>query len=180
RELGAQLGYTLRVIEPLYEDGEPISSTRVRRLLRAGELHEANHLLGYHYTISAEVIPGAGRGRRLGFRTANLRPDADRSMPRHGVYAVWALIDGRRWPGVANVGIRPSFDAGPVLIEVHLLDFEGDIYGRSLRVEFVERLRSEMRFERAEDLIAQIGRDIERTRQLLSAGVTEDCAYEAP
>jgi riboflavin kinase/FMN adenylyltransferase len=178
RELGAKLGYGLRVIEPLYEDGEPISSTRVRQLLRTGHLREANHLLGYRYTISAEVIAGAGRGRHLGFRTANLRPDPDRSMPLNGVYAVWALIDGQRWPGVANVGIRPSFDAGAVLLEVHLLDFEGDIYGHALRVEFVERLRSEMRFDRIEDLTAQISQDIEQARKLLSASVTVDCACE--
>jgi riboflavin kinase/FMN adenylyltransferase len=180
RQLGDRYGFGLRVIEPLYEDGEPISSTRVRQLLSAGQLREANHLLGYCYRISAEVISGAGRGRHLGFRTANLRPDPDRSMPMNGVYAVWALLGEERWPGVANVGIRPSFDAGAVLIEVHLLGFEGDIYGHPLRVEFVERLRPEMRFERTEDLIAQVGRDIERARALLSTSEAAECAHEAP
>ena len=165
--LGERLGYVLRVVDPLHQDGRPISSTRVRELITRGLVRKANELLGHNYTVSAEVQPGARRGRRLGFRTANLRPGADRSMPDHGVYAVWALVNGERHQAVANVGIRPSFDSGEVIIEVHLLDFDGDLYGRPMRVEFVEKLRPEMRFEKVDDLIAQIHRDIEQTRTIL-------------
>jgi riboflavin kinase/FMN adenylyltransferase len=166
-ELQSKFGYRLNVIQPLYDDGSPISSTRIRHLIMQGHLGEATRLLGHEYTLMARIVPGAQRGRRLGFRTANLRPEPDRVLPPHGVYALWATVEGQRWPAVANVGVRPSFDKGELLIEVHLLDFEGDIYGQTLEVAFVERLRPEQRFTDTEALIAQIGRDVEQARTLL-------------
>lgn len=167
RALAPQIGFTLRVVEPLYEDGLPISSTRIRALLAEGDVSRAARLLGRPYAFEAEVVRGYQRGRKLGFRTANLRILPEQAVPANGVYAVWALVEGRRWPAVGNIGIRPSFDAGERLLEVHLLDYDGDLYGQQLRVEFVQRLRPELRFDDVQALIAQVGRDIETTRRLL-------------
>lgn len=166
--LGEEMGFALRVVSPLLENGKPVSSTRIRQLLAEGDMTETSHLLGRHYAIVGNVIRGAQRGRKLGFRTANLRIAPDRAAPPDGVYAVWGLVQGKRWPGVANVGIRPSFDAGERLIEVHLLDYASDLYGTTLRVEFVRFLRPEMRFEGPEALIAQIHQDIGIARQTLA------------
>ncbi len=165
--LAPQIGFTLRVVEPLYEEGLPISSTRIRALLAEGDVERAAQLLGRPYAFEAEVVRGFQRGRTLGFRTANLRILPEQAVPANGVYAVWALLEGLRWPAVGNIGIRPSFDAGERLLEVHLLDFEGDLYGQRLRVEFVQRLRPELRFDDVQALIAQVGRDIETARRLL-------------
>ncbi|MFH1086683.1 MAG: bifunctional riboflavin kinase/FAD synthetase [Chloroflexota bacterium] len=166
-QIQAAFGYRLHVIQPLYENGAPISSTRIRQLITQGQVRKASRLLGHEYTLTAQIVPGDQRGRRLGYRTANVRPAPDRALPPHGVYAMWASVEGQRWPAVANVGVCPSFGLSEVLIEVHLLDFEGDLYGQTLQVAFVERLRAEKRFDDVRALIAQIGRDVERARALL-------------
>ena len=175
RALGERLGYSLHVVEPILEDGEVISSTRIRLLLQEGQVAEAANLLGRTYTIWGAVIAGEQRGRSLGFRTANLRLDPNRAIPALGVYAVWVCLgdglvpEGPLYPAVANVGVHPSFGAREEpLLEVHLMDYEGDLYGRILGVGFVERLRPEMTFPSADALIAQIEKDIARTRQLLT------------
>jgi riboflavin kinase/FMN adenylyltransferase len=167
RRLAGELGYLLRLIDPVYDDGQVISSTRIRQLLRAGDVAEAGRLLGRLYAISSTVREGAQRGRSLGFRTANLQLDPDRALPGDGVYAVWAWVEGQRYRAVANVGVRPTFNSGDRLVEVHLLDFHDDLYGKGLVVEFAHRLRPEMRFADAAALVAQIGQDVERTRELL-------------
>jgi riboflavin kinase/FMN adenylyltransferase len=171
RALSAELGYTLRVIEPLLDDGEPISSTRIRNLLMSGRVREAERLLGRPYTLGGTVAAGAHRGRTLGFHTANLPVDPDRALPRDGVYAVWVMMaDGRRG-GVANIGVRPTFDSddsrGDRLLEVHVFDYAGNLYGRRMAVEFVEWLRPELRFNSPAELVAQIARDVAEARALL-------------
>lgn len=175
RALGERLGYALHVVEPLLEGGEVISSTRIRLLLQEGRVAEAANLLGRTYTIWGPVISGEQRGRALGFRTANLRLDPNRAIPALGVYAVWVCLgdgplpEGTHYPAVANVGVHPSFGASAEpLLEVHLMDYEGDLYGKLLGVGFVERLRPEMTFPSAAALVAQIKKDVERTRQLLT------------
>ncbi len=167
RRLARELSYTLRLIDPVYDDGQVISSTRIRQLLQAGDVAEAGRLLGRLYAVSSTVRGGAQRGRSLGFRTANLQLAPDRALPGDGVYAVWAWVEGNRYQAVANVGVRPTFDSGERLVEVHLLDYHGDLYGVNLVVEFAHRLRPEMRFADAAALAAQIGQDVARTRELL-------------
>lgn len=176
RRLGQQLGYSVHVVEPVYEDGQPISSTRIRALLAEGHVERAAELLGRYYAISGAVLHGAARGRRLGFPTANLRVPAERAAPADGVYAVWAHVGAERYPAVANIGIRPSFDAGERLLETHLMGFAGDLYGRCLRVEFVRRLRGERRFESGEALSAQVQQDMQQAMAILSALVTAEQA----
>ena len=174
RALSGECGYHLQVVPPLEDAGGPISSSRIRALLKRGHVAEAADLLGRLYAVSGEVIHGFARGRNLGFRTANVAPPTDRLLPPDGVYAVWALVDGQRLPGVANVGIRPSFDAGRRLIETHLLDYDGDLYGHPMTVAFAHYLRPELRFGELDALIAQVQADIATARRLLSqAGPTE-------
>jgi riboflavin kinase/FMN adenylyltransferase len=167
QELAHRLGFTLHVVEPLRDDGRPISSTRIRTLLSQGDVSEAARLLGRLYAVSGRVGAGAERGQTLGFRTANLRVSPERTMPASGVYAVWASFCGRRVRGVANLGVRPSFGGGERLLEVHLLDYEGNLYGRILHIEFAQRLRAERFFDDAAGLVGQIRRDIVRARALL-------------
>lgn len=166
--LADRMGYRLRTVTPVTSGDAIISSTRIRMLLQDGQVDKAAQLLGRYYAVSGQVEPGAQRGRRLGFRTANLPVDPDRATPANGVYAAWAEYGGRRYRCVVNVGTRPSFGDNEPNIEAHLLDFEGDLYGQPLTIKFVHRLRPELRFDRADDLIAQISRDVTAARELLS------------
>jgi riboflavin kinase/FMN adenylyltransferase len=152
------------IVHPLLEvDGEIVSSSHIRGLLLAGDVAEANRLLGATFELTGEVRHGDERGRELGFPTANLVPDEQLACPGHGVYA--CLADGR--PAAVSIGVRPTFDTGRgELIEAYLLDFDGDLYGSVLRLEFVERLRGERRFDTAEALIEQMHRDVEETRRI--------------
>jgi riboflavin kinase/FMN adenylyltransferase len=167
RPLADQLGFTLRLVDPVYDDGQVISSTRIRQLLQVGDVAEAARLLGRPYTISDLVRPGAQRGRSLGFRTANLQVAQDRALPADGVYAAWAIVDDQRYQAVVNVGVRPTFDSGERLVEAHLLDYQGDLYGKILMLQFAHRLRPELRFEDIPALVEQIRQDVARTRELL-------------
>jgi riboflavin kinase / FMN adenylyltransferase len=178
-QLGARLGYTLHVVEPLYDGGEPVSSTRIRGLVHHGDVAEAGRLLGRPYAISGPVVAGRQRGRALGFRTANLRLNPECATPANGVYAVrvqtsyptlasGTTANSRRYDGVANLGVRPSFGESDRLLEVHLLDYAGDLYGENVTVEFVQRLRPELVFEDTEALVAQIRRDVEQARAVLA------------
>lgn len=155
------------VVRPLLEvDGEIVSSSHIRGLVLAGELSQANRLLGAPFQLQGEVVHGDERGRELGFPTANLVPDEALACPGHGVYA--CLSDGR--PAAVSVGVRPTFQTGRgELVEAFMIDFDGDLYGNRLRLEFLERLRGERRFDTPEDLVAQMHRDVERTREVVAA-----------
>lgn len=155
------------VVHPLLEvDGEVVSSSHIRGLLLAGEVGTANRLLGSTFRLSGEVAHGDERGRELGFPTANLVPEEALACPGHGVYA--CLADGR--PAAVSIGVRPTFQTGRgELIEAYILDFEGDLYGSSLTVEFLERLRGERRFESPQALIEQMHKDVQRTREVAAA-----------
>jgi len=158
-------------VMPLFElDGAPVSSSRIRSLLREGEVAEANRLLGTPYVFSAEVARGDQRGRELGYPTANLVPTAGYCTPGHGVYAGRAeLAGGETKPAAINVGTRPMFESVlGELIEAYLLDFDGDLYGQQLRVEFLERLRGEAVFGSVDDLKQQMAADVEASRKLAS------------
>lgn len=169
RAMGEAWGFQVHVVEPLVCEGRVVSSTWVRELLAKGNVAGARRLLGRPYSLAGEVVSGARRGRCLGYPTANLAVRAERALPPDGVYAVYAIIGDERLPAVANIGERPSFNAGERAIEVHILDYDRDLYGRDLVIEFVERMRRERRFEDVCELIRQIGRDVERARTLLAA-----------
>lgn len=167
RAMEQELGFTVRVIEPLTWQGQIISSTRIRSLLLQGKVRKAAQLLGRYPSLAGEVVRGSQRGHCLGFPTANLEVRKERIIPADGTYAVYARLGKERHQGVANVGVRPSFEIGSErIVEVHILDFEREIYGCDLVVEFVERLRDERRFADVEELKVQIERDIARTRRI--------------
>ena len=155
------------VVRPLLEvDGEIVSSSHIRGLVLAGELSQANRLLGAPFQLAGEVVHGDERGRELGCPTANLIPDEALACPGHGVYA--CLGDGR--PAAVSVGVRPTFQTGRgELVEAFIIDFEGDLYGNRLRLEFLERLRGERRFDTPEDLVAHMHRDEECTLEVVAA-----------
>ncbi len=155
------------VVHPLLEmDGEVVSSSHIRGLLQAGDVVEAGRLLGAPFEVAGEVRHGDARGRLLGFPTANIVPLDGLAYPGHGVYA--CLADGR--PAAVSIGVRPTFTTGRAeLIEAYILDFDGDLYGSVLTVEFLERLRGERRFDSAEALVAQMQEDVARTREIVAA-----------
>lgn len=155
-------------VEALQVDGAVVSSTRIRKLVGAGEVAEAARLMARPHRIRGVVIPGDQRGRTIGFPTANLELDAE-LVPPAGVYAVRARVDAGDWrPAIANLGIRPTFDGGRFLVEVHLFDFRGDLYGRQMEVAFVERIRGEQRFSSPDALVEQIRSDVAVARTALA------------
>jgi riboflavin kinase / FMN adenylyltransferase len=148
-------------------DGEIVSSTHIRGLVTAGEVDVARRFLGAPFQMRGMVAHGDKRGRTLGFPTANLVPDPALVVPGHGVYACRAHFGGEIRLAAVNVGVRPTFKTGRgLLVEAFVLDFEGDIYGRELRLDFLERLRGERRFESAEALVEQIHRDVDDARRI--------------
>jgi riboflavin kinase/FMN adenylyltransferase len=165
REIGARLGFDVIVLDQLAIDGAPIRSGTIRQALRDGQLDLANRLLGHPASLEGEVVHGDHRGRQLGFPTANLAVAPERLLPANGVYAVRS----DRGPGVMNLGTRPTVDGTAQRVEVHLFDFDDDIYGEQLRVELVERLRDERRFPSLEALVEQIGLDARAARRALNA-----------
>ena len=168
RGIGQTMGFDVRVVEPLVQHGEVVSSTRIRKLMMRGEIREATTLLGRYPSLTGQVMQGAQRGRLLGYPTANLSVLPERAIPADGVYACFVWINNQRYPSVTNIGIRPSFAGAERTVEVHLLGFSADLYGLDLRMEFVERLRPEKRFADLDDLAAQIQADAERAAGLLA------------
>jgi riboflavin kinase/FMN adenylyltransferase len=167
--LRAQDAFETRVAPLVEFEGEIVSSSHIRGLVLAGDVDHAAGFLGAPFQLRGPVVEGDRRGRELGFPTANLVPDDALVYPGHGVYA--CLADGR--PAAVNVGIRPTFDTGRgVLIEAYILDFEEDLYGRELRLDFLRRLRGERRFETVEALVEQMRADVEQTREACRAFAT--------
>ncbi len=163
---GAVDGFKVDVVELVSEEG-PISSSRIRRLVEEGDLASANSLLGARYRLSNTVVTGDRRGREIGFPTANLAPPARKVIPGQGVYAAFALLRGVRMQAAVNVGVRPTFGGGDLVVEAYLLDFDDDCYGEWLTLEFVARLRPEIRFEEVGALVEQMHGDVEATREIL-------------
>lgn len=167
RDLGGRYGFRAEKIDPVRYREFVVSSTRVRRLVAEGRVDEAGALLGHHYMLDGVVIHGEQRGSQLGFPTANLGTDNE-LFPPHGVYATAVLIDGDIHPAVTNVGLRPTFarsTPGPV-VESHIFDLDEDLYGRAIKVAFVQRLRDEVAFSGADALRTQIAADCEQARAL--------------
>lgn len=168
QRLGAEQGFAVQVVEPLRWGGEVVSSTRIRAALTAGDVAEANGCLGRPYHLSGVVVRGRGLGCSLGIPTANLEPPAGRLIPANGVYACLAHTErSGTWPAVVNVGVRPTIAADHLTVEAHLLDFEGDLYGQPLGLDFLARLRDEEVFPSLNALVAQIRRDIAQARDII-------------
>jgi len=164
--LAARAEFETRVVPLVEVDGETVSSTRIRALVAAGDMEGARHCLGAPFMVEGTVVEGDQRGRELGFPTANIVPDDSLAIPGHGVFAAFA--DGV--PAAVNVGVRPTFESGRgVLIETYLIDRDKDLYGRTLRVAFVERLRGEKRFPSVEELITQMRIDVEDAKRVCAS-----------
>jgi riboflavin kinase / FMN adenylyltransferase len=165
--LRSQDAFGTRVVLMVELDGEIISSTHIRGLVAAGDVAAAGRFLGSPFHMRGEVAHGDKRGRTLGFPTANLVPDPRLVVPDHGIYACRARVAGRELVAAVNVGVRPTFTTGRgLLVEAYLLDFDGDIYGEELRLDFLERLRGEKRFDSVEALVEQMARDVDETRRV--------------
>jgi riboflavin kinase/FMN adenylyltransferase len=161
--------FTTRVVEMVELEGEIVSSTHIRGLVTAGEVAAAGRFLGAPLRMRGPVVHGDKRGRTLGYPTANLVPDPKLVVPDHGIYACRARVAGETRIAAVNVGVRPTFTTGRgLLVEAYLLDFDADIYGEELRLEFLERLRGERRFDSVETLVEQMDRDVQRTRQVVT------------
>ncbi len=171
RQHAAQHGYQLQSIAPVFWEGQPVHSSRIRRALQTGAIREANGCLGYPYRLRGPVIHGDGRGRQLGFPTANVQVPAERLLPAYGVYLTRAHTPLGRFVALTNIGIRPTYPSTRPLIEAYLLDFSADLYGATITLDVLERLRPELQFDSAEALCAQMRRDEELARRLLDNGV---------
>jgi riboflavin kinase/FMN adenylyltransferase len=168
RSLGARYGFRAEKIDPVRYKDFVVSSTRIRRLIAEARVDEAGSLLGHHYFIDGTVVRGAGRGREIGVPTANLKTVND-LVPPAGVYATFVTFDGAVRPSVTNIGMRPTFgDVEAPVVEVHVFDYDRDLYGRELRLAFVQRLRDERAFPDVDALRAQIDADCRSARRLFS------------
>ena len=166
QECGQRYGFTVEILPPITQNQEIYSSTRIRQLLQEGEVEAAASLLGRHFTLEGEVVHGAGRGGNIGFPTANLRTEKE-ILPREGVYAVKVRHKARLLDGVVNIGRNPTFGENELTVEVHLLDVKDNLYGETLRIYFLQRLRGEERFATVSELCTAIQADIDRARQIL-------------
>ena len=167
RTLGQRYGFRAEKIDPVRYKDFVVSSTRIRRLVSEGRMDEAGALMGHPYYVDGQVVHGHGRGREIGVPTANLATDNE-LVPPHGVYATTMTIDGIVRAGITNVGVRPTFGESDLSIETHLLDHDADLYGRNVRLSFVQRLRDERRFPDVDALRAQIDADRRRAERLFT------------
>ncbi len=169
RKIGRDLGFRVEVADMLVEEGEKVGSSAVRQALAAGETEEMAGLLGRPFSLRGPVVAGARRGLSLGFPTANIAIGLDRVLPAFGVYVTRAFIRENQYPSCTNIGIRPTFDgAARPTVETYILDFKDDIYGEEIRIDLLHRLRDELKFESADELVAQMQRDIADTRHYFS------------
>ena len=168
RHLASSAGFELHSVDPMIEGGSIISSTRVRRLVRNGELEEAHACLGRPYALSGEVIPGVQRGEQLGYRTANLRLPKGRVIPPDGVYVTKTFWKGAALDSVSYIGTSPTFGEGERLLEVHLLDHDYTLYGEHISVHLIERLRGDQKFNSADELSERIALDVRLAKDVLA------------
>lgn len=171
RRLGDKFAFTCARFGPVLAGGEPVSSTRIRHLIRAGDMPGAAALLGRPHGVRGIVVQGRQRGHKLGFPTANLIPPSVQ-LPPAGVYATWTQLGIERFPSVTSLGHNPTFAGEQLTLETHVLDFSRDLYKQELRIEFVERLREQIAFTASAELIRQIKNDIQAARAVLAANIT--------
>lgn len=167
QKLGKEKGFTVTVIPPVRSNGDIISSTAIRRSLAAGDMEKVHRFLGRPFSLHGNVVHGAGRGTGLGFPTVNLNILPGQAIPSDGVYATLAITDNRRYASVTNIGMNPTFDAARRTIETYLLDFRDNLYDREIKIDFVLKIRDEVKFSNAEELSRQIFKDIKQTRTIL-------------
>jgi riboflavin kinase / FMN adenylyltransferase len=168
KRMGAELGFGVSVLEPVAEDGEVVSSSAIRSEIAQGDVRGAAQMLGHWWSVVGSVVGGAKRGTGMGFPTANI------VLPRsvvlaHGIYATFVDVQGKRQLGAAYLGTRPTFDNGAPVLEIFLIDFDDNLYGREIEISFVDFIRGDRRFESMDALVAQIGVDCEKARQILAA-----------
>lgn len=172
RNLGKSGEFVLRVLDLVHDDGGVVSSSRIREMVESGRMGEAEEALGYRYQLSSTVVSGDNRGMEIGFPTANLLPPERKVIPAIGVYAAFARVGGEVHKAAVNVGVRPTFGGGDLLIEAHMLEFSDEIYDEVLTIEFVEFLRPELAFNGVDDLITAMRSDVEKTRHRLASVAT--------
>ena len=167
-ELGDQMGFTLTVVDGLQDTkGETVRSTTVRAALGEGEVERVAELLGRRFTLAGAVVSGEGRGGKLGFPTANIAPPQGMAVPGDGIYAAFAHLEGKRLMTAISIGTKPTFGDHDRAIEAFVLDFDGNLYGESLRLEFVRRLRDQVKFDAVEALLEHVDRDVAETKLIL-------------
>ena len=167
RQLGEEIDFSLTVVPPLLIDSEVVSSTAIRQALAEGDMKRAQKLMGRPFRLHGQVVAGDGRGIKLGFPTANLETEAEQALPADGVYTSRAYIDDRAYPAMTNIGLHPTFGGDQRLVEVYIMDYEGDLYGRDLTVDILNRLRGEIKFDNPEELRKQIAEDVKRGKATL-------------
>ena len=171
-EIGRELNYSVEVVNAISDESGVISSTEIRKLVSTGNISEAAKLLGYNYSLSGPVIHGDGRGRSLNLPTANIDYPKQKVIPANGIYVCWATIGARnpKFMAATNIGFNPTFTPERKIpsLEAYLLDFDRDIYGQEIKLEFIARLRDELKFNSVESLLEQIHDDINKTRERLS------------
>jgi riboflavin kinase/FMN adenylyltransferase len=163
------MGFSVTVVPAVILNGEVVSSTAIREALAKGDVEKVHRLTGRSFSLHGQVITGAGRGVALGFPTANLDIAPEQALPQDGVYATWAYIDGRVYQSMTNIGFNPTFGDRKRVVEIYIVDYRGDLYGRELKVEIMERLRAEKKFSTVEELKQQVAEDIKRGRAILDA-----------
>ena len=171
--LGVEGGFEVGIVEPIQVGGVRISSSRIRELIERGDVHEVNRFLGRYHFVSGRVTRGHQRGRHLGFPTANIVTRAE-VLPLDGIYATFLQVDEHPWPSVTNIGVNPTFGDGPRTTESYIFDFQGDLYGQSVRLFFVKRIREEKKFSSPSLLVEQMQKDVLSAQRILSEiGVCE-------
>ncbi len=169
RALGQDMGFSVSVVLPKMVNGEVASSTIIRKALADGDMKKVARLLGRAFSLHGRVVTGTGRGTELGFPTANLEVDPGQALPAEGVYATWAYVDDRLCQSMTNIGRRPTFGGSERTIEVYIPNYHGDLYGRELKIDIIERLRAEKRFDTADELKQQIAEDIRQGSMILTS-----------
>jgi riboflavin kinase/FMN adenylyltransferase len=170
RAMGREMEFSVEVIPSYIINGEVVSSTLIRRVLAQGDMRKVVGLMGRYFQLVGKVITSDKRGRILGFPTANLDIKPQQALPGNGIYATIAQVDGEQFYSATNIGIRPTFGEGEKTVETHLLNYKGDLYGKDMRLEFVQKLRDEQRFPSSKELKAQIERDVREVETILARG----------
>jgi len=168
-DIGREMGFSVQVVEAVSDESGLISSTVIRKLVSVGDVADAAKMLGHPYEISGSVVHGSARGHSLGFPTANVGVPPGKLIPAFGIYACWADVNGERHKAAISIGIRPTFEQNEpdIRVEAYLLDYGKDLYGQKVTLEFIQRLRDEMKYPSAEALIAQIESDVATVRSIL-------------
>ena len=168
RAMGREMEFSVEVIPSYIINGEVVSSTLIRRVLAQGDMKRVQGLMGRYFQLGGKIITSDKRGQVLGFPTANLDIKPQQALPGNGIYATIAQVDGQQFYSATNIGIRPTFGEGEKTVETHLLHYKGDLYGKDMRLEFVQKLRDEQRFLSSEELKAQIERDVREVETILA------------